>query len=42
VINLFADWNLQPADKTVAGDLDEDELAAIKRSVGHESQRGSP
>ena len=34
VINLFADWNRTPGDKTVAGDLDEDELAAIKRSVG--------
>ena len=41
VINLFADWNLRPADKTVAGDLDEEELEAIKRSVGQETQRGN-
>ncbi len=34
VINLIADWNLEPATHTVAGDLDEDELEAIKRSVG--------
>jgi len=34
VINLISDWNLEPNSKAVAGDLDEDELAAIKRSVG--------
>ena len=34
VVNLISDWNLRPSDKIVAGDLDEEELAAIKRSVG--------
>jgi len=33
-INLICDWNKLPVDKNIAGDLDEDELAAIKRSVG--------
>jgi len=33
VINLIADWHLEP-NSAVAGDLDEEELAAIKRSVG--------
>ena len=35
LVNLIADWNRVPADKTIAGDLDEDELEAIKRSVGN-------
>ena len=34
VVNLISDWNLEP-ERAVAGDLDEDELAAIKRSVGN-------
>jgi len=34
VINLIADWNLEPTTHTAADDIDEDELAAIKRSVG--------
>jgi len=34
VINLIADWKLGPTDKSNAGDIDEEELAAIKRSVG--------
>ncbi len=34
VINLISDWNIRPSEKAVAGDLDEEELAAIKRSVG--------
>lgn len=34
VINLIADWNLEPTVHTAADDIDEDELAAIKRSVG--------
>jgi TRAP-type mannitol/chloroaromatic compound transport system permease small subunit len=35
LVNLIADWNQVPADKNIAGDLDEDELEAIKRSVGN-------
>lgn len=34
VINLFSDWNLEPTVHTAADDIDEDELEAIKRSVG--------
>lgn len=33
-INLIADWNLEPTVHTAADDIDEDELEAIKRSVG--------
>jgi len=40
VINLISDWNLEPESKTVAGDLDEEELEAIKRSVGQEPEPG--
>lgn len=34
VINLIADWNLEPTVHTAADDIDEDELETIKRSVG--------
>ncbi|MGI9522544.1 MAG: TRAP transporter small permease subunit [Hyphomicrobiaceae bacterium] len=34
VINLISDWNLKPTTHTAADDIDEDEIAAIKRSVG--------
>ncbi len=34
VINVISDWNLEPEVHTAADDIDEEELAAIKRSVG--------
>ena len=34
VINLIADWNLDPKEVSKADELDEEELEAIKRSVG--------
>ena len=34
VINLISDWNLEQTVHTAADDIDEDELEAIKRSVG--------
>lgn len=34
VINLVSDWNIDSSDKVQAGELDDDELAAIKRSIG--------
>ena len=34
VINLFSDWNLEQTVHTAADDIDEEELEAIKRSVG--------
>ena len=34
VINLFNDWNLEQTVHTAADDIDEEELEAIKRSVG--------
>ncbi|MEO1493700.1 MAG: TRAP transporter small permease [Pseudomonadota bacterium] len=34
VINVISDWNLEPETHSVADDIDEDELAAIKKSVG--------
>ena len=34
VINLISDWNLESTAHTAADDIDEDELEAIKRSVG--------
>ncbi len=34
VVNVIADWNLEPEVHTAADDIDEDELEAIKRSVG--------
>ena len=34
VLNLISDWNLEPETHTAADDIDEDELEAIKRSVG--------
>lgn len=34
VINLVADWHLEAVVHTAADDIDEDELEAIKRSVG--------
>jgi len=36
VINLIADWNKEPVIHTAADDIDENELKAIKRSVGVE------
>ena len=36
VINLINDWNLEPEVHTAADDIDEEELKAIKRSVGAE------
>ena len=36
VINLTSDWNLAPEHHSPADDVDEEELAAIKRSVGSE------
>ncbi len=33
-INLIADWKLKPTVHTAADDIDQDELEAIKRSVG--------
>ncbi len=33
-INLVSDWNIKPGEHTVTDKLDEDELDAIKRSVG--------
>ena len=34
ILNLISDWNLEPEVHTAADDIDEDELEAIKRSVG--------
>ena len=34
LINLISDWNLEPESHTGIDELDEDELEAIKRSVG--------
>ena len=34
VINLISDWNREPTTHTAADDIDEDELAAIKRTLG--------
>lgn len=34
LINLISDWNLEPSHHTGIDELDEDELEAIKRSVG--------
>ena len=34
VINLISDWNLEPTVHSAADDIDEEELEAIKRSVG--------
>ena len=36
IINLIADWNTEPVVHTAADDIDEQELAAIKRSAGVE------
>ncbi len=33
VVNLFSDWNLEPTVHTAADDVDEDEIAAIKRQL---------
>ena len=33
VINLIADWNIKPQSHTATDDIDEDDLAAIKRSL---------
>ncbi len=33
-INLVADWNVEPGAHTAADDIDQDEIEAIKRSVG--------
>jgi TRAP-type mannitol/chloroaromatic compound transport system permease small subunit len=34
VINVISDWNMEPTVHSAADDIDEDELEAIKRSVG--------
>ena len=34
VINVISDWNLEPTIHSAADDIDEEELEAIKRSVG--------
>ena len=34
VINLISDWNREPTIHTAADDIDEDELEAIKRTLG--------
>ena len=34
IINLIADWNLKPTAHSAADDIDDDEIEAIKRSVG--------
>lgn len=34
VLNLISDWNLEPEVHTAADDIDEEELKALKRSVG--------
>ncbi|MDA9008817.1 TRAP transporter small permease [Alphaproteobacteria bacterium] len=34
VINLISDWNLEPTVHTAADDIDQEELEALKRSVG--------
>jgi len=36
IINLISDWNNEPVVHTAADDIDEQELAAIKRSAGVE------
>ncbi|MFY0682681.1 MAG: TRAP transporter small permease [Thalassovita sp.] len=36
IINLISDWNLEPEVHTAADDIDEEELAAIKKSLGTE------
>ena len=33
-VNLIADWKIEPVVRTAADDIDDDELEAIKRSVG--------
>ncbi|MEM1160781.1 MAG: TRAP transporter small permease [Pseudomonadota bacterium] len=34
VVNVISDWNADPGTHSVADEIDEDELAAIKKSVG--------
>ncbi len=34
VVNVVSDWNLEPEARSAADDMDEDELAAIRRAVG--------
>jgi len=34
LINLIADWNAEPDDHLSTAEIDEDEIAAIKRSIG--------
>ncbi|MDG1456830.1 MAG: TRAP transporter small permease [Pseudoprimorskyibacter sp.] len=34
VVNLIADWNLEPEVHSAADDIDKDELEALKRAVG--------
>ena len=36
VVNLIADWNAEPVVHTAADDIDEDELAALRKAVGNE------
>jgi len=33
-VNLVCDWNLKPQDHSPLSEIDDDELEAIKRSVG--------
>ena len=34
VLNLISDWNAEPTIHTAADDIDQEELEAIKKSVG--------
>lgn len=34
VLNLIADWNLEPEKHSLVADIDEDDVAAIKRGIG--------
>lgn len=34
IVNLISDWNAEPTIHTAADDIDQDELEALKRSVG--------
>ncbi|MGB1034482.1 MAG: hypothetical protein ACPGVS_05605 [Primorskyibacter sp.] len=34
VLNLIQDWNVEPVKHTAADDIDADELATLKKSVG--------
>jgi TRAP-type mannitol/chloroaromatic compound transport system permease small subunit len=34
VVNVISDWNLEPGTHTTADDIDEDDIAAMRKSVG--------